>query len=243
MAFLSLDITSIGQFMISRPIVIGPIAGFLLGQPIWGLTIGVMVEIIWIGDLAIGAHIPIDLTLLTVVAVALGSSLTLLYSKQALVTYCLGAAIPFAYASSRVELWVRKLQVFWMKFAQKLLEQGSIHKFKWIWVIVLIEQWIKNFLMFFLSLTIVIWARKLFVILPTTVIQGLKYSNWFLMALGCATAIHLLMNKIKLIYLILLGMAVVIVIKFMHISEIYSFESILVIGFVIYVLYFQHEIL
>jgi mannose/fructose/N-acetylgalactosamine-specific phosphotransferase system component IIC len=70
---LSLDITAVGQFMISRPIVVGPLAGAVLGAPGIGLAVGALVELIWIGDLPVGAHMPIDNTLLAGVATYLAA--------------------------------------------------------------------------------------------------------------------------------------------------------------------------
>lgn len=75
MALLSLDETTVGQFMFSRPIVTGPLVGWLCGQPGIGLEMGALIELIWINDLPVGAHLPIDLTMLSGISVAFTSSL------------------------------------------------------------------------------------------------------------------------------------------------------------------------
>lgn len=41
---LALDGTSVGQFMVSRPLVAGPLAGWLLGDPFMGLAVGALLE-------------------------------------------------------------------------------------------------------------------------------------------------------------------------------------------------------
>lgn len=42
---LSLDGTSVGQFMVSRPLVAGAITGWLLGEPTTGLLVGALLEL------------------------------------------------------------------------------------------------------------------------------------------------------------------------------------------------------
>lgn len=42
---LALDATSVGQFMVSRPLVAGAIAGWVLGDPTTGLAVGTLLEL------------------------------------------------------------------------------------------------------------------------------------------------------------------------------------------------------
>ncbi len=64
---LSLDRTAAFQTMVSRPIVTAPIIGWILGNPLMGLAVGVILEVLFIGDLPVGSHIPVDETGLAVV--------------------------------------------------------------------------------------------------------------------------------------------------------------------------------
>lgn len=66
-----LDRTAFPQIMISRPIVVGPLTGWLLGNPSAGLQVGLLVELLWLGRLPVGAAIPPDDTQVTVGATAL----------------------------------------------------------------------------------------------------------------------------------------------------------------------------
>lgn len=74
-----LDRVAMLQIMVSRPIVAGPLAGFVLGEPMVGLQIGLLVELLWLARLPVGAAVPPDDTQVsvagTVVAVALGRSM------------------------------------------------------------------------------------------------------------------------------------------------------------------------
>jgi len=46
------------QAMISRPIVIAPVAGIILGQPYTGLMTGAILELFWMDRAPIGIYIP-----------------------------------------------------------------------------------------------------------------------------------------------------------------------------------------
>ncbi len=68
---IGLDRTAAGQFMISQPIVAGPLSGWLLGDAAAGLVIGALLELIWVLDMPIGTFVPADSTVATVAATAI----------------------------------------------------------------------------------------------------------------------------------------------------------------------------
>lgn len=71
---LALDATSVGQFMISRPLVAGTLTGCFLGTPSIGLAVGATLELYALATLPSGgARLP-DTTSGTVVAVACAST-------------------------------------------------------------------------------------------------------------------------------------------------------------------------
>jgi mannose/fructose/N-acetylgalactosamine-specific phosphotransferase system component IIC len=66
---LALDATSVGQFMISRPLVVGAVAGWILGDPVQGLFLGALLELYLLVSFPVGgARFPEGATA-TVVAV------------------------------------------------------------------------------------------------------------------------------------------------------------------------------
>ncbi len=68
---LGLDRTAAGQFMISQPLVAGPLTGWLLGDTTAGFIIGIVLELIWLLDMPIGNFVPADATVVTVSACAI----------------------------------------------------------------------------------------------------------------------------------------------------------------------------
>ncbi|MBW3533799.1 MAG: PTS sugar transporter subunit IIC [Gemmatimonadetes bacterium] len=66
---LALDETSVGQFMVSRPLVVGLLAGWVVGDPMTGALVGAILEIYLLVSLPVGgARFPEGATA-TVVAV------------------------------------------------------------------------------------------------------------------------------------------------------------------------------
>ncbi|MDR1683901.1 MAG: PTS sugar transporter subunit IIC [Elusimicrobiota bacterium] len=57
-AFLELDTTCAGQFLISRPLVAGSVLGALTGNFFIGLQLGVFIELIYLDFLPIGGVVP-----------------------------------------------------------------------------------------------------------------------------------------------------------------------------------------
>jgi mannose/fructose/N-acetylgalactosamine-specific phosphotransferase system component IIC len=70
---IGLDRTAVGQFMISQPIVVGPLTGWILGDPVAGIVIGAVLELIWVLDMPIGAFVPADATISAVSATAIAA--------------------------------------------------------------------------------------------------------------------------------------------------------------------------
>ena len=71
-ALLDLDNSAIGHFMISRPLVAGPLMGFFLKDMALGLQTGALLELLWIARLPLGASVPANISLATAFAVFSG---------------------------------------------------------------------------------------------------------------------------------------------------------------------------
>ncbi len=60
-----------GQHMIDRPIIIGPLVGCIMGDPVTGLIIGGELELVWMGLVGIGTSTPPDVVIGSALATAL----------------------------------------------------------------------------------------------------------------------------------------------------------------------------
>lgn len=63
---IHLDVLVFGQFMVSRPIVVGWILGYFLGIPEYGILLGVFFELVYIVEIPVGVKIPVDATSSTI---------------------------------------------------------------------------------------------------------------------------------------------------------------------------------
>jgi mannose/fructose/N-acetylgalactosamine-specific phosphotransferase system component IIC len=68
---IGLDRTALGQFMVSQPVVAGPLTGWVLGDPLSGLVIGGTLELVWVLDMPVGTFVPADSTIAAVSATAI----------------------------------------------------------------------------------------------------------------------------------------------------------------------------
>lgn len=93
---VGIDRIAFAQFMISRPIVVGPLIGLALGNAMVGLEVGMLLELLWLGRLPVGAAIPPDDTQVTVGATILALSMERLLglSGMPMVLLCVLTAIP-----------------------------------------------------------------------------------------------------------------------------------------------------
>ena len=93
---LGLDRTAFLQCMASRPLVAAPLAGWLLGVPLAGFEVGMLLELLWLGRLPVGAAIPPDDTQVAIGATALALTLERLLGLHGMpvVILCVLTAIP-----------------------------------------------------------------------------------------------------------------------------------------------------
>ncbi len=53
-AWVALDGTAFGQFMVSRPVMSGTLAGWIVGDPLTGFLVGGVLELLFLGGLPVG---------------------------------------------------------------------------------------------------------------------------------------------------------------------------------------------
>ena len=123
-----LDRVAILQVMISRPIVAAPLVALVLGEPLVGLQIGVMVELLWLARLPVGAAVPPDDTQVaiasSVLAIILGRMLNA--SGIELLLLCLLIAIPLGKVGQYFDHYARQYNVRLIKRVDSALDQGSL---------------------------------------------------------------------------------------------------------------------
>ncbi|MCW8859420.1 MAG: PTS sugar transporter subunit IIC [Deltaproteobacteria bacterium] len=128
-----LDRVAILQFMLSRPIVAAPLVALVLGEPVVGLQVGLLVELLWLARLPVGAAVPPDDT-----QVAIASSVMVIVSGRflnaggiELILICLLVALPLGKVGQYFEHYARQYNVRLSKQVELALENGSIRAAEW----------------------------------------------------------------------------------------------------------------
>jgi mannose/fructose/N-acetylgalactosamine-specific phosphotransferase system component IIC len=120
-----LDRTQAGQFMIARPIVIGPLYGLWAEAPGLGLAIGLAFEFLYAGRLPVGSHVPPSDTL-----AALGAAGVLVLEPEFRNLGDAGVAtalaLPMAEWGRRTDVWVRRVNGQLAERVDERLEQGNL---------------------------------------------------------------------------------------------------------------------
>ncbi len=121
-----LDRVAILQMMISRPIVAAPLTALLLGEPLIGLQIGVMVELLWLARLPVGAAVPPDDTQVaiasSVLVIVLGQSMDAAGTE--LLLLCLFVAVPLGKFGQYFDRYARQYNVRLAKQVSAALSRG-----------------------------------------------------------------------------------------------------------------------
>jgi mannose/fructose/N-acetylgalactosamine-specific phosphotransferase system component IIC len=123
---LLLDRRAAFQFMISRPIVIGPVIGITLQQPAAGAILGGLVELLWISRPPLGGHIPPNEGLGVAAAASAVMIVTPVESEVSRGMLVLGFLMvhPAARLAVFVEGWVRRVNGLLLNQARKALDAG-----------------------------------------------------------------------------------------------------------------------
>jgi mannose PTS system EIIC component len=124
---LGLDRTAALQIMISRPLVAGPLVGLLLGDALTGLTVGMLLELLWLCRMPVGASIPHDDTQVTVGATTLAIALSGTVGRGVGLTLCaLLVALPLGKIGQVVERTIRSRNHRLTAAAQQSLTHGGL---------------------------------------------------------------------------------------------------------------------
>lgn len=123
-----LDRTAILQLMISRPIVAAPLVAWLLGEPMVGLQIGMMVELLWLARLPVGAAIPPDDTQVAIASSVLAINLGRIMESTGpeLVLLCLLVAIPLGKVGQFFDHFSRQYNVRLVTQVEGHLDNGNL---------------------------------------------------------------------------------------------------------------------
>ncbi len=107
-----LDGRILGQTMLDRPLVTGPLVGLVLGDLESGIIIGAQLELIWMGLTGIGASTPPDV----VTGGVLGTAFAIMSGSG--VEVALALAVPIAVLAQSLGILVRVVNSYFTSFSR-----------------------------------------------------------------------------------------------------------------------------
>jgi mannose/fructose/N-acetylgalactosamine-specific phosphotransferase system component IIC len=119
-ALLELDGVQVGQFMLSRPIVLGALLGLVFGAPQTGLMVGICCELLSLDDLPVGDRLPLNATVAAAAAFLLTCGPAPL-PPQAALPLGLGAG----WAHQGLEMALRRRRQAFCGLAESSLRAGT----------------------------------------------------------------------------------------------------------------------
>ena len=180
----------LGTTLINRPLVLGPLVGLVLGDFSQGIIIGATLELIFMGNIKVGAAIPPDV----ITGGVLGTAFAILSGKGPAVALAL--AVPI---SILAEMVISSLFIFRSGFNKNFIqfaEEGDYKKLQWLHVVSGLLKPLLMGLITFLALQLGADVMKSFLDqIPPWVNSGLQVAGNMLPALGFALLMNVMFNK------------------------------------------------
>jgi fructoselysine and glucoselysine-specific PTS system IID component len=180
----------LGTTLLSRPLVLGPLVGLVLGDLTQGVIIGATLELIFMGNIKVGAAIPPDV----ITGGVLGTAFAILSGKGPAIA--LAIAIPVSILAEMMISALFVLRAMLNKKFNQYAEEGNYKKIQWLHIVSgLIRPLLMGFIVL-LALQLGANAMRAFLdMIPAWVQSGLQVAGNMLPALGFALLMNLMFNK------------------------------------------------
>jgi mannose/fructose/N-acetylgalactosamine-specific phosphotransferase system component IIC len=119
-SLIELDAVQFAQIMISRPIVLGPLLGLVLGAPAIGLAVGVACELFGLDDLPMGERLPLNGSVAAAVAILLSGG-----SRGLAPELAFPAGLAAGWAHRRMESFLRQRRRYFCTNAEARVREGG----------------------------------------------------------------------------------------------------------------------
>ncbi len=180
----------LGTTLLSRPLVLGPLVGLALGDLHQGIIIGATLELIFMGNIKVGAAIPPDV----ITGGVLGTAFAILSGKGPAIALAL--AIPISILAEMLLSAIFVARSAFNKQFMQYAEEGDHRKLQRLHILSGIIKPLSMGLIAFLSLQLGAGAMKSFLdLVPAWVNTGLQVAGNMLPALGFALLMNLMFRK------------------------------------------------
>lgn len=194
-----LDGRILGISMFDRPIVTATLAGLILGDPVKGVMIGAVLELIYIGAIAIGAASPPDI----VTGSILATSFAIISGQST--EAALALSVPIAMFGLTVGIVIRIINAVFIHKAEDYAEEGNAKMVAFMHIVPSTTLFfLESFLTVFLALGFgAEVVTNILNSIPQGIVDGLVVGSRLLPALGFALLINMMISKKLAVYFFL----------------------------------------
>lgn len=197
--FAMFDSRLLGRENFEQPLIVSTLVGLALGDPAKGLMVGATLELVSMGIVQVGAAVPPDMVLGSVVASAF--AILSHTSAQAALT----VALPVAVLGQLVAIVVRMLFSSFNQFVEKAIDDGKFRKARnyhivYGPIIYGLLYFVPVFFAIFLGTDAVTALVKM---IPAWLTNGLTLASKILPAYGFALLMSTMIDKKNAVYLFL----------------------------------------
>jgi mannose/fructose/N-acetylgalactosamine-specific phosphotransferase system component IIC len=108
-ALLGLDNIAVGQFMLAQPAVGAVLVGYIVGEPLLGIWAAFTFQLLWMGQIPVGAYVPPSAPVTAIAAVGLAAPTSAPLPARAVAAAAL--AIPVGILAGRLDFWIKSRNV------------------------------------------------------------------------------------------------------------------------------------
>lgn len=175
---LSLEMMN-GQFGFGRPLMAATLVGLLLGDVTMGVTVGVTLQLIFMGVSGVGAAVPPDQTVGTVIATAFA----ILTGQGAEIA--LSLAVPVAVAAQAMDIFGRTVTTGLIHYADRCAEKSEYKKLTIAHYSGALITFARTAIVVFPAIYLGVDAVQDFMaVIPVSILRGLEVSGGLLPVVG-----------------------------------------------------------
>jgi mannose/fructose/N-acetylgalactosamine-specific phosphotransferase system component IIC len=181
--------------MINQPLVLCPMVGLILGDPVLGIVAGATLQLVFLGVMQIGGTLPPDSTLGSVIGTAF--AITMNQNVEIALTF----ALPIAMAGSIFTLVGYLLRGLFNPLVEKLIATGNEKGLERLHLgLAFLPDLPKNIILFLALVVGAGPAERLVAAIPQVAIDGLNFASDMMPAVGIALLLRMMWSKRMAVY-------------------------------------------
>lgn len=197
--FAMMDSRLLGRLNFEQPLITSTLVGLMLGDLQKGLIVGATLELMSIGIVSIGAAVPSDMVLASIIA----SAFTVLSGASA--QQAIAIAVPIGILGQLLGIVMRMSLAGLTHAADKAIEDGNFklarsYHIVWGTVIYALVYFIPIFVVIFFGTGVV---KTLVAMIPAWLTNGLNLASKLLPAYGFALLMSTMLSKKNAVYLLI----------------------------------------